>query len=148
MLQECSSWASRNYAVQIYIYIYIYIYILMPNINMLAGKFIKWERFLAMFWEYIIFNLKCVEVCKLSEIFWVKLYCKMSDLFLLVFVGLRLSTKKIWNKKTNDFHWNVWTNIKMLFPRNNNFKKSFKWQITRFWIIYILAQILWFGGLF
>ena len=31
--------------------------------------------------EHIIFNVKWVEVHKMSEVFWTKLYCKMSNLF-------------------------------------------------------------------
>ena len=55
-LEECSSWASRNGAVQIFF-------------------------LLAVLQEHIIFNAKCAEVRKMGEIFWAKLYCKMSDLF-------------------------------------------------------------------
>ena len=39
----------------------------------------------------------------------------------------------------DDVCWNVWTNIKKLYVRNNIFKKRIP-NIT-FWIIYILAQI-------
>ena len=73
VLQECSSWVSRNGAVQMFF--------LTPNRNMFAGKFVNWESFLAVFWEHIIFNFKRVEIRKMSEVFWAKLYCKMSDLF-------------------------------------------------------------------
>ena len=31
--------------------------------------------------EYIFYNVKLVEVCKMSEVFRAKLYCNMSDLF-------------------------------------------------------------------
>ena len=47
MLQECSSWASRCGAVQIFF--------LRPNRNMFTAKS---ERFLAMLQEHIIFNVK------------------------------------------------------------------------------------------
>ena len=57
VLQECSSWASRNGAVQIFF---------------LEKHVLR---------EHIIFNVKWVEVRKMSEIFWAKLYCKMCDLF-------------------------------------------------------------------
>ena len=33
------------------------------------------------FREHIIFNVKSVEVRNMTEVFWAKLYCKMSDLF-------------------------------------------------------------------
>ena len=42
------------------------------------------SKFRKLFWllpEHIIFNVKWVEVHKMSEVFWAKLYCKMSDLF-------------------------------------------------------------------
>ena len=68
VLQECSSWASRNGAVQISF--------LTLHKNMSAGKFVKSERFLAVLQEHIIFNVKWVEVRKMSEVFWAKLYCK------------------------------------------------------------------------
>ena len=62
VLQECSFWASGNGTVQMFF--------LTPNRNMFAWKFPKWERFLAVFREDIIFNVKWVEVRKMSEIFW------------------------------------------------------------------------------
>ena len=49
--------------------------------NSFAGKFVKWERFLIMFREHFIINIKWLEVQKISEVFWVKPYCKMTDLF-------------------------------------------------------------------
>ena len=73
VLQECSSWVSRNDAVQIFF--------LAPNRNTLAGKFVKSESFLAALRVDIIFNVKRVEVRKISEGFWIKLYCKMCDHF-------------------------------------------------------------------
>ena len=59
VLQECSSWASRKGAVQIFF--------LTPNRNMSAGKFAKSERLLAVLREDIIFNVKWVEVRKIVE---------------------------------------------------------------------------------
>ena len=73
VLQECSSRASRNGAVQIIF--------LTQTRNMFAGKFLKSERLLAVLREYFIFNVKWVEVRKTSEVFWVKPYCKISHLF-------------------------------------------------------------------
>ena len=90
---ESSSWASGNGAVQMFF--------LTPNRNMFAGKFVNWESFLAVFWEHIIFNFKRVEIRKMSEVFWAKLYCKMSDLFRWFLLALRFSAtnsgiKKLW----------------------------------------------------
>ena len=53
MLQECSSWASRNGAGQIFVQAL--------NRNMLAGKSVKLERFLAVLREYIISELRFVK---------------------------------------------------------------------------------------
>ena len=92
VLQECSSWTSRNGAVQIIL--------LAPNRNMLAETFVKCGRFLAAFRVHIIFSVKWVEVCKMSEIFWEKLYCKMSDLFRKFLLALILSATKSGIKKT------------------------------------------------
>ena len=50
VLQQCSSRAPRNGAVQMFF--------LKPNRNMFAGKFVKLERFLAVLREHIIFNVK------------------------------------------------------------------------------------------
>ena len=50
VLQECSSWASRNGAVQIFF--------LTLNTNMFTGKFVKSERFYSVFQEHFIFNAK------------------------------------------------------------------------------------------
>ena len=58
-----------------------YLFFLTSHRNMFAGKSVKWERLLAVFHEHVIFNVNWIEVCKLSEIFWAKLYCKMGDLF-------------------------------------------------------------------
>ena len=41
----------------------------------------KLERFLAVLREHTISIAKWVEVRKMSNVFWAKLYCKMSDLF-------------------------------------------------------------------
>ena len=49
------------------------------NRNMFVGRFVNGEIFLAVFWENIIFNFKGVEIRKMSEVFCVKLYCKMND---------------------------------------------------------------------
>ena len=73
VLQECSSWASRNSAVQIF-----FIYTKQKH----AGKFVKRKRVLAVFREHIVFNVKWVEVRTVNEVFWAKLYCEMGDLFL------------------------------------------------------------------
>ena len=80
VLQECSSWASRNGTAP-----FLQMFFLTPNRNMFAGKFIKWERFLAMLLEHIMFDVieveVEVEVDKMNEVFWARLYCKMSDIF-------------------------------------------------------------------
>ena len=68
-LQECSCWASRNVAGQMFF--------LTPNRKTLAGKFVKWERFFVVMREHIIFNVEWAEVHKMSEVFWTKLYCKI-----------------------------------------------------------------------
>ena len=73
VLQESSSWASRNCEVQMFL--------LTPNRKMFVRKLVIWEKSLAVLPEHIIFNVKWVEVCKMSEVFRAKLYLKMSDLF-------------------------------------------------------------------
>ena len=73
VLQECSSWVSGRDAVQMFF--------LITNRKLFAGKFVKCEKLLVVYWQIIIFNVKWVEVRKMSEVFWAKLYFKMSDLF-------------------------------------------------------------------
>ena len=46
-------------------------------------------------------------------------------------------------KNSDDVQWNVWTNIKTLYARNNIFKKRIPNMI--FWIIYIFVQISFVG---
>ena len=48
--------------------------------NMFTGKFVKWERFSAVLREHIISDVKWIEVRNMSEVFWAKLYFKISDL--------------------------------------------------------------------
>ena len=72
-----------------------------PNRNIFAGKFVNWQSLLAVFWEHVISSFKRVEIHKMSEIFWMKLYCKMSDLcgwFLLAlrFSAINSGIKKLW----------------------------------------------------
>ena len=135
VLQESSSWSSGNRAVQMFF--------LTPNRNMFAGKFVHWENFLAVFWEHIISISKELRFAKWVRFFWAKLYCKMSNLFSLVFIGFEIFCNKIWNKKS--LMMSIGTCGLKLYARNNIFKK----RITnmRFWIIYILVQISFFGGL-
>ena len=73
VLRECSSLASRNGGAKMFF--------LTPNRNIFARKFVESERFLIVLWEHIIFNVKWVEIRKMNEIFWAKLYCEMSNLF-------------------------------------------------------------------
>ena len=59
VLQEYSSLVSRNDSAQMFF--------LTRNRNMFAGIFVKSEKFLIMFREHIIFNVKLVEVHKMSS---------------------------------------------------------------------------------
>ena len=76
----------------------------------------------------------------MSNVFWAKLYCKISGLFasfcwLWDFLLENLKLKR----NFDDVRWNVWMNIKKLYAQNNMFKKRIPNMI--FWVIYILAQI-------
>ena len=64
VLRKCSSWVSSSGAFEI--------------------PFLK---FLAVLREYNFCYVECIEVRKMSEFSWAKLYCKMTDPFWLVFVG-------------------------------------------------------------
>ena len=65
VVQECSSWESRKGVVQLFF--------LASKQKMLARKFVKGDRFLAVLREHVILNVEWVEICKMSEFFWVKI---------------------------------------------------------------------------
>ena len=74
---------------------------------------------LAVLQKYVFHNVEWVEVRKISEIFWVKLFCKMSHLFCQFLLPLRFSARKSEIERQNS---------KM-----------------RFWISYFLVQISFWG---
>ena len=117
-------------------------FFLAPNRNMFAGKFVSWESFLAVFWKHIIFNLKRVEIRKMSEVFWARLYCKTSDRFHWCLLDLRFCATNSGIIKT--LMMSTGTCGIKLYARNNISKK----RITnmRFWIIYLLVQVLLLWG--
>ena len=102
-----------------------------------AGKLVKWEEYLALLREHIIFSVKWVEVRKVSEGFWAKLHCKWvifsaSFRWLWDFLLENLKLKK----NSDNVHWNVWTNIKELYAQNNIFKKripNMRFESFIFW---------------
>ena len=114
MLQESSSVASGNGAVQMFF--------LTPNRNLFAGKFVNWESFLAVFWEHFVFNFIRVEICEITVVFWAKLYCKMSDIFRWLLLALRFSATNSGIKNTLMMSTGTW-GLKM-YARNNIFKKK------------------------
>ena len=75
--------------------------------NMFAGNFVKWEGFLVVFQEHLIFNVKWIELHKMSEVFWAKLYCKvtLNDSFCWQW-DFPLENLK-YKKNSDDVHWNV-----------------------------------------
>ena len=113
--------------------------------NMFTGKFVKSERVLAVLQEHIIFDVKWDEVRKMSEDFWAKLYCKISDLFssFCYLWDFLLENLKLKKRNSDDVHWNVWTNIIKLYARNNIFKKGI--PNMRFWITYVLVKFCFSG---
>ena len=88
------------------------------NQNVFVGKFARWLSLLAVLQDYIFYNVEWVEVCKMRQVFWMKLYCKVSGLFLLFFwlwyfllENLKLKNKlQIWG-----FEWfNFWSKFRFL----------------------------------
>ena len=135
MIQECSFGRQEMGGVQMFF--------LTPNRNVFSGKvLVNLERLLPVLQGHIIFNVKWDEVHKMSEVFWAKLYCKMSNLFWQSLLALRLSAKKSEIKKnSDDVHSKMWTNITKLYARKKRFFSKKKNLNMRFWIIYILVQI-------
>ena len=82
-------------------------------------KICKVSGFLAVLQKYVFHNVEWDEVRKISEIFWVKLFCKMSHLFCQFLLSLRFSARKSEIERQNS---------KM-----------------RFWIGYFLVQISFLG---
>ena len=114
-----------------------------PNRDMLAGKCVNWEGVLAVFWEHVSFSFKRVEIRKIIEVFWAKLYFKMSDLFGYFLLTLRFSATNSGMKKT--LMMSTGTCGLRLYAWKNIFKKII--TNMRFWIIYILVQVSFLGGL-
>ena len=146
MLQECSYWASRKGAVQIFF--------LTPNRNMSAGKFAKSERLLAVLREDIIFNVKWVEVRKIVEwncivkcVIFFASFCWLWD-FLLENLKLR---KKVWWCQLERLVMSIGTSgqIKKRCMSEVILSKTKKkiWNM-RFWIIYTLVQFSFLGVCF
>ena len=77
VLRECISWGSRNDAAPIFF---------SDTNQMIAERFVNWERFLSVLRKHIGFNVEWVQVRKMSEVFWMKLYWKISDFFFSSFV--------------------------------------------------------------
>ena len=84
-------------------------------------RFVKWVKFF-------------VRNCIVKWVIFFASFCWLWD-FLLENLKIK--------KNSDDVHWNVWTNIKALHVYNNIFKKII--LNMRFWIIYILDQISFFG---
>ena len=58
-----------------------------------------------VFREHIIFNARCVEVHKISEVFCENFFCKMSDRFCYFVLVLRLSARQSEiRQNTDDVH--------------------------------------------
>ena len=84
-LQEWDSWASINGAVQMLF--------LKPSRNMFAENILQSQKGFWLCCGSILFSM-------VGEFrFFEQNYCKMNDLFSLVFVGFVTFCKKIWNKK-------------------------------------------------
>ena len=106
-------------------------FFLTPNRNLFAGKFlVNLERLLAVLQGHIIFNVKWDEVHKMSEVFWAKLYCKMSIFFgsfclLWDFLLKNLKLKKLWwcpLERVDEYK-------KVVCPKKYFQKSNFKYEI-------------------
>ena len=133
VLQECSSWASRNGACNIFSdtkqkHDCCKICEVRNIFGCVAGalsselRFVKWVT---------LFERNCIVKC---VIFFAN-FCWLWD--------FPLENLKI-KRNSDEDHRNAWKNMKMLYSQN-----IFKNRIPnmRFWIIYILVQISFFGGL-
>ena len=68
---------------------------------------------------------------KISDVFWTKLYCKMSGLFCQFLLTLRLW---LWNKKnSDDVHWNVWTKVVLEISFSKKELQIWDFEVFIFW---------------
>ena len=68
---------------------------------------------------------------KISDVFWTKLYCKMSGLFCQFLLTLRLW---LWNKKnSDDVHWNVWTKVVLEISFSKKELQIWDFELFIFW---------------
>ena len=121
LLQECSSWASRNGLVQIF----------ETTQSKFAGKFVKSERFLGVFRVHTIFSVKWVKVRKMSEVFLANVwsfflasFCWLLD-FLLEILKLKkksMMMSKVLFSKTCPKH----------YFQKKNFESFIFWSKFRF----------------
>ena len=108
--RKSSFWAFRNGALQMFY--------LTPNQTHVCWKTCKVSKTFGCVTGYIFYNVKLVEVCKMSEVFRAKLYCKMSYLFAsfcwfwdFLPETLKWIKSKIWDFES--FIW--WSNFLGLF---------------------------------
>ena len=84
----------------------------------------------------------CQEMVRCKYFFWHQTETCLPENLKIQKGDFLLENLKI-NENSDDVHWNVWTNIKTSYARNNIFKKKFPNMI--FWIIYTLVQISFVG---
>ena len=75
MLRECSSWVSKNGAMKMFFW---------HHPQNVCWKICTVSGFLAVLRELSFYNVEWVKVRKISDVFCVKLYCKVNDIFLPV----------------------------------------------------------------
>ena len=86
VLRECNSWVVLE-KIQSKCFFF--------DINQMFGrKFVKWGSFLAVLREHIFFKVEWVELRKMSEVFWAKLYYEISYFFRYFLLTLRPSARK------------------------------------------------------
>ena len=104
-LEECSSWASRNGAVQMFFW--------HQTETCLLEKFLSQKGF----WLYCGSMLLSTP-SELRFVKWVRFFernCIVNwVIFFASFVGFEGLCWKIWNEKNSDDHMNIWTNIKVV----------------------------------
>ena len=112
---------NKNFLREIYINIQTYRHLLskcfkiafLGSQEMVQFKCFFWLQVgtcLAVLRKHVIFNAKWDEVCKMSEVFWAKLYRKISLIFCYFLLALRVSASKSEIKKnlmrsTGTYRW-------------------------------------------
>ena len=131
MLQECSSWASRNGATKL---------------KHVCWKICKVKQVLAVLWKHSTFNVKWVEVCKMSKVFEQDCIVKCVIFFASLFWLWDFLLENLELENPLMMPSGMSGQISKRMHEKNIFKKRI--QNKRFWIFIFWSKFTFLGGCF